>query len=144
LFFVIISSGKITAVAQYSKYKAPEEEEEEDDSQAATISPLAAESFTLSMGRAYAPQQEQRDEVEEEEEEQKFKAAEEAIPPDKGKLDLDFRTEVIETTNNARSDHGGGRAAHRNFWKSKPTRLHQKKIHGNNPIALALLLTCPP
>ena len=44
---------------------------------------------------------------------QVFKAAKDATPPDKGKLDLDFRTEVIGTNKNARSNHGGGEAAHR-------------------------------
>jgi len=48
---------------------------------------------------------------------QVFKAAKNATTPDKGKLDLNFRTEVIETNNNARSDHGGGEAAHRQLLK---------------------------
>ena len=41
-----------------------------------------------------------------------FNAAEEATSPGKGKLHLNFKTEVIETNNNARSDREGGRAAH--------------------------------
>jgi len=41
------------------------------------------------------------------------------LPPEKGKLDLDFRTEVIETNNNARSDHGGGEAAHMQLPKEQ-------------------------
>ena len=51
-----------------------------------------------------------------------FKAAKEAIPPDKGKLDLDFKTEVIEANNNARSDHRGGEAAHRQLLKEKTNK----------------------
>ena len=69
LFFVIISSGKITAAGQYFTHKAPEEEE---DNQAATTFLLTVESFTLSIGPTNAPQQEQDDEVGKEEGEQKL------------------------------------------------------------------------
>eukprot|EP00613_Pedinella_sp_CCMP2098_P001734 CAMPEP_0171618144 /NCGR_PEP_ID=MMETSP0990-20121206/14561_1 /TAXON_ID=483369 /ORGANISM="non described non described, Strain CCMP2098" /LENGTH=211 /DNA_ID=CAMNT_0012182871 /DNA_START=38 /DNA_END=673 /DNA_ORIENTATION=+ len=51
-----------------------------------------------------------------------FKAAKEAISPDKGKLDLDCRAEAIETNNNARSDHGGGEAAHRQLLKEQTNK----------------------
>jgi hypothetical protein len=51
-----------------------------------------------------------------------FKPTKEATPPDKGKLNLDFRTEVIKTNNNARSDHGGGEAAHRQLLKEQTNK----------------------
>jgi len=44
---------------------------------------------------------------------QVFKPTKEAISLDKGNLQLDFMREVTENNNNARSDHGGGEAAHR-------------------------------
>jgi len=52
-----------------------------------------------------------------------FKAAKNATPSDKGKLDLDFRTEVIGTNKNARSNHGGGEAAHRQLLKEQTNKV---------------------
>ena len=37
-----------------------------------------------------------------------FKAAKDAIPPDRGDDHLDIRSEDIENTNDARGDHGCG------------------------------------
>eukprot|EP00613_Pedinella_sp_CCMP2098_P061328 CAMPEP_0171986926 /NCGR_PEP_ID=MMETSP0993-20121228/275124_1 /TAXON_ID=483369 /ORGANISM="non described non described, Strain CCMP2098" /LENGTH=95 /DNA_ID=CAMNT_0012639851 /DNA_START=1098 /DNA_END=1382 /DNA_ORIENTATION=+ len=42
-----------------------------------------------------------------------FKLTKEATPPDTGNLQLDFMSEVTKNNNDARSDHGGGEAAHR-------------------------------
>jgi len=79
MFFVYISSGKITAAKQDSAYKAPDEEGGED-AQADTAVPLAAESFVLFISQNIATQQEQGDEVEEEKKkEQKVKMKEQEV-----------------------------------------------------------------
>ena len=53
-----------------------------------------------------------------------FKSAEEAIAPDKEKIDLDFRAEGTETNNNARSGHGGGEAAHRQLLEEQTNKTN--------------------
>ena len=67
-------------------------------------------------------------------------AVKDATPPDKGKLDLDFRTEMIETNNNARSDHEGGEAAHRKLLKEQTDKTISLK---RNPWK-QFLYPCPP
>jgi hypothetical protein len=81
-----------------------------------------------------------------------FKAAEDTIPPDKAKLHLDSRTEVTETNINARSDHGGGEAAHMQLLKeqaNKTSPIENSWSQSNCPCHVAFphfnmpTLTCP-
>jgi hypothetical protein len=44
------------------------------------------------------------------------------------RVDLDFRTEVIETNNNAHSDHKNGEAAHRELLKEQTKKAISTKI----------------
>jgi len=69
-----------------------------------------------------------------------YKAAKDATLSDKGKPDFDFRTEVIETNNNARSDHGGGEAAHRQLLKEQTNKaISLKGIPWKQ-----FMYSCPP
>jgi len=56
-----------------------------------------------------------------------LKAAGEDIPLDKGKLHLDFKTEVIDNNKDARSDYGGGQAAHMQPLNGRRANKAQKK-----------------
>ena len=71
-----------------------------------------------------------------------------ATPPDKGDLQLDFMSEVIENNNDARSDHGGGEAAHRQPLKERANKTSPKENPWNQsncprPPFNMPTLTCP-
>ena len=54
------------------------------------------------------------------------KAATDAIKPDKGNLQLDFRNGAIENNTDTRSGHGGGLAVHRQLLKEKAVKTSLK------------------
>jgi len=77
-----------------------------------------------------------------------FKAAKDATPPDRGNLELDFTSEVIERNIGAYSDHGGGEAAHRQPLKERANKTSPKENPwnlSNCPRSLFNMstLTCP-
>jgi len=77
-----------------------------------------------------------------------FKAAKDATPPDRENLELDFMSEVIENNNDARSDHGGGEAAHRQPLKERANKTSPKENPWNQsncprPPFNMSTLTCP-
>ena len=76
------------------------------------------------------------------------KAAEDATPPGRENLELDFMSEVIENNNDARSDHGGGEAAHRQPLKERANKTSPKENPWNQsncprPPFNMSTLTCP-